>query len=185
MPFGLRSRHMNAFCAGATWKSLYAQGGYFHYAIDRRNTPLANLDFAGWYVQASLVLTGEAKGYNTANATFTPPKPRIPFSLEGGGWGAWEVAARYSDVDLNDNQGVLGHPVPLDGIRGGEQKIWTVGLNWYPNSVLRIAFDYERIDINRLGTIPALAGPGGHPVIANTQVGQTVDAFALRSQISL
>lgn len=169
--------------AGATWQNFYAQGGYFHYGFERRNSALSDLDFSGWYMQASWVLTGESKGYNTTNAAFTPPKPRVNFSLAGGGWGAWELAARYSDVDLNDNEGVLGAPVPLNGIRGGEEKIWTVGLNWYPNAVLRFAFDYQRIDVDRLGTIPALAGV--HGVINNAQVGQTVDAFSLRSQISL
>jgi phosphate-selective porin OprO and OprP len=27
--------------------------------------------------------------------------PKDPFSLSGGGWGAWKIAARYSTTDLN------------------------------------------------------------------------------------
>jgi phosphate-selective porin OprO/OprP len=165
--------------AGGQWKSLYAQGGYFQYTIDQRLAGAPTLDFDGWYAQASWVITGENKGYNTTNGAFVPPKPRIPFSFAGGGWGAWELAARYSDVNLDDNAGVAGLPVPLGGIRGGDQRIFTLGLNWYPNSSMRFLLDWQNIKIDRLGTIP------GPPIVNNTQVGQTINAYSLRSQISL
>jgi phosphate-selective porin OprO/OprP len=161
--------------AGATWKSLYAQGGYFAYEINQRiAAPPAkpDLDFDGWYAQASWVISGEARGYSTANAAFTSPRPSVPFSLSGGGWGAWELAARYSDVDLNDRAGNFGLTTPFGGVRGGEQKIWTAGINWYPNAVLRFALDYQWIDVGRL------SGAGGN-------VGQNLQALSLRSQISL
>ncbi len=163
--------------AGGQWKSFYGQGGYFHYMIDPRLAG-PELNFDGWYAQASWVITGEAKGYNGQNAAFTPPKPRIPFSFAGGGWGAWELAARYSDVALNDHAGVAGLPVPPGGIRGGDQRILSVGLNWYPNNIVRFAFDWQNIEVDRLGTIPA-------PLTLNTQVGQRINAFSMRSQISL
>ncbi len=134
--------------------------------------PKPDLNFDGWYMQASWVLTGESRGYSTANAAFTSPKPRIPFSVDGGGWGAWELAARYSDVDLNDHDGAFHLATPFGGVRGGEQKIWTAGINWYPNSVLRFALDYQWIDIGRL------SGAGGN-------VGQDLQALSLRSQLSL
>jgi len=165
--------------AGAQWKSLYAQGGYFQYTVDQRLAGAPTFDFDGWYAQATWVLTGESKGWNTANAAFTPPKPRIPFSLAGDGWGAWEIAARYSDVNLNDRAGVIGLPLPVGGIRGGDQRIFSLGLNWYPNGSLRFLIDWQHVDVDRLGTIP------GPPVVNNTQVGQRLNAFSLRSQISL
>jgi phosphate-selective porin OprO/OprP len=164
--------------AGLQWKNLYGQGGYFHTMIDPNTAGVANYNFDGWYLEGTWVLTGEAKGYNTQNAAFTPPKPRVPFSLEGGGWGAWELAARYSDTNLNDNPGVAGFPAPLGGLRGGDQQIFTTGINWYPNSTLRFAFDWQNVDINRLGTIVA-------PPLANTQVGQRYNVISLRSQLSL
>jgi len=167
---------------GGNWQNLYGQAGYFSYSIDRRHSALPSPNFDGWYAQATWVLTGEARGYSTANAAFTAPKPRIPFSLPGSGWGAWELAARYSDLNLDDNAGHAGAATPLGGIRGGEQKIWTLGLNWYPNAVIRFALDWQHIDVDRLGTIPA---GFGHPVANNTQVGQTINVLALRSQLSL
>ncbi len=161
---------------GANWKSLYAQAGYFNYQMSQRlvphTLPKPDLNFDGWYMQARWVLTGESRSYSTANAAFTSPKPRIPFSLDGGGWGAWELAARYSDVDLNDHDGTFHLATPFGGVRGSEQEIWSAGINWYPNSVLRFALDYQWIDIGRL------SGAGAN-------VGQSLQALSLRSQISL
>ena len=159
----------------AQWRSLYAQAGYFGYGIDRAGTGLSNPDFDGWYLQGTWVLTGERRGYSAANGAFTSPKPSIPFSLSGGGWGAWELAARYSDLDLNYNEGHAGAAMPADGVRGGEQKIWTAGINWYPNSLIRFALDYQHISVDRLGSTAS-------PVVANTNVGQSIDTIALRSQ---
>src|SRR6516165_1083052 len=53
--------------------------------------------------------------------------PANPWSWKGGTWGAWEIAGRYSVIDLNDR---LGLP---DGASGGRQTIYTAGLNWYAN----------------------------------------------------
>ncbi len=67
--------------------------------------------FSGYYVQASWVLTGES--FNYTQGKFLRIRPTNPR-------GAWEVAARYSMVDLNDK-----------GVPGGEEKNLTVGVNWY------------------------------------------------------
>ncbi len=161
--------------AGAQWKSLYGQAGYFGYDIDQRvATPphKPDLGFNGWYAQATWVITGESRSYSTTNAAFTAPKPSIPFSQTGGGWGAWELAGRYTDTDLNDHAGGFALATPFGGIRGGEQKIWTAGINWYPNSILRFTLDYQWIDIDRLSG-------------AGADVGQNLQALSFRSQIAL
>lgn len=173
--------------AAAQWKSVYAQGGYFNYQIDRRASTLPDPHFGGWYAQASWVLTGESRGYNKSTAAFTAPKPDAPLTLDGSGWGAWELAARYSDLNLNFNEGIAGASTPSGGVRGGEQRIWTAGLNWYPNSVIRFDFDYEHIDIDRI--IGSATASGVYPVIspsqANQSANQTINAVAVRAQISL
>lgn len=171
----LNSNHMWQYGleGAAECQSFYGQAGYFRYGTDLRGSTAA-YGFSGWYGQATWLITGESKPYSAATASFGNPKPRIPFSFNGGGWGAWELAARFSDLDLNDNAGVKGSALPTGGLRGGDQKIWTFGVNWYPTSALKFELQYQNVDIDRLGTKGA---------VNNTQVGQTFNVLALRSQV--
>jgi phosphate-selective porin OprO/OprP len=166
---------------GATqWKNLYAQAGYFRYGLDLRGATGA-YGFSGWYSEATWILTGESLPYAPATGAFTNPKPRIPFSLNGGGLGAWELAARFSDLNLNDKAGIVGSALPAGGLRGGEQKIWTAGINWYPVSALKFELQYQNIDVNHIGTVPAA---GTKAAINNAQIGQTLNVLALRTQVA-
>ena len=166
---------------GAQWKNFYGQAGYFGFNVAERGVAAPTVAFGGWYAQASWVLTGESRGYNAASGAFGSPKPATPFALDGVNWGAFEVAARYSDLNLNDNAGVAGSATPAGGIRGGDQRIATLGLNWYPNSEIRFELQAQNTQVSRLGTIPAGAG---HGVLGNTQIGQSFNTIALRSQIA-
>ena len=166
----------------AEWRSVYTQAGYFGYGMNQLAAGAPTLDFDGWYAQATWIITGESRPYNTANGSFSNPKPRIPFSIDGWGPGAWELAARYSDLNLNDHAGALGTALPAGGIRGGDQRIFTAEINWYPNSVLKFGLQYQNIDVDRIGTIPA---GFGHGVLNNAQVGQRLDTLSFRSQIAL
>lgn len=166
----------------AEWRNIYTQAGYVGFGMDQRAVGAPTLNFVGWYVQGTWLLTGESRPYNAANGAFSNPKPRIPFSLDGWGSGAWEIAARYSDLDLNDHAGLLGHAVPVGGIRGGDQRIFTAALNWYPNAALKFTLQWQQDQINRIGTIPA---GFGHGVQNNADVGQNFSTLAFRSQISL
>ncbi|HTT99431.1 MAG TPA: porin [Rhizomicrobium sp.] len=155
------------------WDSLYSQAGYFGYNVDQRGTA-PSYSFDGWYGEATWVLSGDHRIYNPATASFSNPKPSAPFSLKNGDWGAWEVAARYSDLNLNDNAGVLGQNTPVGGLRGGDQRILTGALNWYPNSNLKIELQVQNVEISRLGTFQGTV---------NEKIGQAYDTIALRTQI--
>ncbi len=143
----------------AEWRNLYAQAGYFGYGMDQMAAGAPNLNFDGWYVQGTWIITGESRPYNVANGSFANPKPRVPFSIDGWGPGAWEVAARYSDLNLNDHAGVLGGALPAGGIRGGDQSNVTLALNWYPNNALKFSLQWQDVDVNRIGTIPGRLRP--------------------------
>ncbi len=162
--------------SAVTYQNFLAQGGYFKYGVDQRGiTTLRGQGFNGWYVEGSWVLSGESRGYSAANAAFTNPKPRVNFSPDGGGWGAFELAARYSTLDLNDNAGVIGGALPAGGVRGGEQRIGTVGLNWYPNPVLKFTLQAQNVQASRIGTLGNTA---------NANIGQNFNTIALRSQLA-
>jgi phosphate-selective porin OprO/OprP len=162
-----------------TYDNFLAQGGYYKFGADKRGTPTPTtqrgLGFDGWYAEGSWVLTGESRGWSTANAAFTNPKPRENFSLDG----ALELAGRYSVLDLNDNEGVIGSALPAGGIRGGDQRIVTVGLNWYPNPVLKFMLQVQNVQISHLNGAAAVG-----TIPANGSLGQNFDTVALRSQIA-
>ncbi len=115
-------------------------------------TPRGDTTFWGGYVQASYFLTGEHRGYDRRFGTFDRPKVNENFFLVRGedgrfhyGLGAWEVAYRFSYLDLNDN-----------GINGGQLNQHTIGLNWYFNDNFKVQANY--INIQRNVAEPANSG---------------------------
>jgi phosphate-selective porin OprO and OprP len=151
-----------------TYGPLFFQGEYYWYNVDRGAIPgLPSVKFDGGYAQASYVLTGETRSYNSASAAYNGIKPANPFSLLGGGWGAWEIAGRISTIDLNDQLATA------NGVAGGRQTIYTAGLNWYVNSNVRFMFNYLHGDITKQVSA------------TNTgNVGAKFDAVAMRTQIA-
>ena len=147
---------------------------YFRYKIDRRTSGAATPNdphFSGWYLQGSWILTGETRPYNPVEARFDAPRVNYNFNPQAGTWGAFELAARYSMVDLNYREGNPGTAPVLGAVRGGEQTIGTLGLNWYLNPTIRFMVDYQRVKIDRLGA-------------TGLQVGQRYNAVAARGQVN-
>jgi len=154
--------------AAATYGPLFFQGEYFWYKVDRGNlSGLSSVKFNGGYAQASWVLTGETHTYNSAAAAYGGIVPLNPFSLTGGGWGAWEIAGRISTIDLNDQLAAA------NGVAGGRQTVYTAGLNWYINRNVRFMFDYLHGDVAR--QISAINA---------RNAGSKFDAFAMRTQVA-
>jgi phosphate-selective porin OprO/OprP len=173
---------------GASWKSLYLQGEHFWFDIARRaSANLPDPDFAGYYLQGSWTLTGEHRRYNAATGSFQNPRPATPFSGSGG-FGALELAARYSRMNLDFEEGPSGVAAEPGAIRGGDQQIWTFGLNWYPNTAIKVMMNYLLIDVARLNPAgPGNAtpfGPAPNTPPVGADVGQHLDVFALRTQFS-
>lgn len=163
---------------GALYKNFYVQAEYFDIGIERRNSPLPDPEFSGWYVQGSWILTGESRRYSTATAGFDGPRPLKPFNLREGNWGAWELAVRYSNLDLN----YLENALPAAGsVRGGEQDIFSIGINWYVNNGVTLQAAYRNVSVDR-------TSPGGTAYVAGStpalgvQVGQDLQIFSFRTQ---
>jgi len=114
---------------------LSLQGEYLAACADRPED--ANTFLHGFYVQASYFLTGESRPYDGKTGVFTGPKPRRPSPTKGAG--AWEIATRYSFLDL----GASGLPETARQVQD-----FTVGLNWYLNPNLRLGWNYVRSWIN-------------------------------------
>lgn len=180
-----QSAHAGGLEAAGRVGSVFFQGEYFSYGIERRASSASDPEFSGWYAEASWVLTGEAHRYNSGSAAFSAPKPGAPLGVDGG-FGAIELAARYSHVDLNYHEGLAGTAATADAVRGGEQDIWTLGVNWYMTPNLRTTLNYFIVDVDRLNPAgvgnltPFGASPATPP--NGAQIGQDLNAVALRLQ---
>ena len=137
---------------------LSLQSEYIASFVNRNNN--SNVAFHGAYLLASYFLTGEHRVYDREAAEFDRVKPLssfVDFTDDGErcrGRGAWEVAARLSYLDLDD-----------ENISGGTLQNYTFGLNWHINPYTKFMFNYVRANLDR-------GGLGSH-----------ADIFAVRAQI--
>ena len=153
------------FETAGTYDRFYGQGGWFRYDVERR-TAIPNPHFTGWYAFLTYSLTGEQHPYDPTTASFRNIRPTNPLGTPGG-WGAWEVSARYSNIDL-DYLPFAG--AAAGGVTGGKQDVWTLGLNWYPNNIIKFQLNYDNIKVDHINA-PA------------SDI--SADAVVLRSQIAL
>jgi phosphate-selective porin OprO/OprP len=132
---------------GAEWAlvygPLYIQSEYIAVPVDQLGGP--SLFFDGAYVNVSYFLTGESRTYNKLFGIVDRVFPYENFfrvrSDEGPivhGKGAWEIAARYSFIDLDDAN-----------IQGGRLHNYTLGLNWYLNAYTRMKWELIQSNLDR------------------------------------
>ncbi len=124
---------------------------YFHqlglmaeYSQDQQRLNLSSKNLnrsftnTGYLLQASYYLTGE-------KASFTNVSPNRPFEFgEEGGLGAWELAARISNVANDSKQFQLGFANP--GLSAKTATEFAVGLNWILNNNIKYMVDYALTD---------------------------------------
>ena len=134
----------------------HAQGEARLARIGRTASP--NVFIPAVYAQVGYMLTGESRKYDRVSGSFRGGiEPRRPFGPNGRG--AWELAARFSHIDLNHDQ-----------LNAGRNNSFTVGLNWYLNRNAKFQFNYLRSIVSR----NFFANP----------IDQHVGSFALRAQVS-
>ncbi len=95
-----------------------------------------DVQFDGGYIQAAYFLTGEYMPWNRKSGTIARQRPETNFA-PGAGWGAWQVAARYSYADFSDKD-----------IAGGLGESLTLALNWYWNANSSVQLNYIRGEIS-------------------------------------
>jgi phosphate-selective porin OprO/OprP len=126
---------------GEHWR-LSPQGYYYYgplsllgeYAVSDqgvRNTTTrteANLHNTAWEVSGGWVLTGE-------NASFNGVTPLHPFDPHNGQWGAFQVVARYAELNIDDAafNGFANRTTSASAAQA-----WSTGLNWYLNKNIRL-----------------------------------------------
>jgi phosphate-selective porin OprO and OprP len=93
------------------------------------------LSHDAWQVTGSWVLTGEDGGYRGVT------RPSRPFQIGGDGWGAFELVARYGELDVDD----AAFPRYADpSVSATGSDAFGLGLNWFLTSNLKLAFNHTR-----------------------------------------
>ena len=107
-----------------------AQAEFVDIKLSRRGG--SDLSFSGYYAYASYFLTNDSRAYKANDGAFDKVDPN-------SSGGAWELALRFSRLDLTDG-----------GIRRGEAATFTLGLNYYATPNLRFMANYVAADSDML-----------------------------------
>jgi len=143
--------------------SAHMQAEYMATTVNQMNGSMVFYD--GAYVQGGYFLTGEAAGYNKQMGALDyncdPFQPFFAVNRGFCGWGAWEVAARWSWLDLSARNINPANQVGLNAagtipptINPGVLNESAVALNWYWNQYTRMQFNWihSMLDNNALGS---------------------------------
>lgn len=145
----------------SVWGPLH---GVFEYTAWDVDTKLAgSYDLDAFAFDIGYFFTGESMKFK-GNGQFSGIKPKN--SVTKGGWGAWQLAARYEQMDLRD------------GNRdGGEAEVFTVGLNWHPTGNTRMMANYATVLDMKCG------GVTGASTTCDGATGTEPAAFTLRAMM--
>jgi phosphate-selective porin OprO/OprP len=91
--------------------------------------------FNGFYVMGSVALFGGKQRYNIYEGEFTQPST-------GKSWGDMELALRYEYLDLNSREGSMW----------GSGEGYTIGLNYYAKSNVKLMLNYRYANHDRYAT---------------------------------
>lgn len=128
------ARNDLGFELATTFGPLSVQG---EYKIHNNELLTETYSVNTYYAFVSYFITGEHRPYK--KGTFGRVKPKK--DVDNGGFGAIEIAARYSAVD-NSDFNTTGN---LDQVNN-----LTFGINWYLNSHTRLMYNYVNSDYNGL-----------------------------------
>jgi phosphate-selective porin OprO/OprP len=123
--------------------SFSVLGEYVNVSQDvTRATPTAGLrsatlDNTAWQVQLAWFATGE-------DEAFRGYTPGSVFSLENHTWGAWELVARYHELDIDDDAFVGGpNSFANPDSAASKASAWGVGVNWYLSQNYKWSVNYD------------------------------------------
>ena len=121
----------NVELAGA-YKNIMFQSEYTNNDVTRTEG-LSAVNLNGFYAQAGYLLRGGKYNYNRNEGEFTQVS-------RGSDKGQLEVALRYDYLDLNDE---------VASIYGGSAEAYTLGLNYYFNTNVKMMMNYSYLNHDR------------------------------------
>ncbi len=114
------------------WDQFSFQGEYMQADYEEKDQ---SGNYEGYYGKIGFLLTGENRPYDLVDASFDRLNPKNNFNPQEGTWGAFELAGRYSELDLTSS---LKENAAINNI--------TAGMNWYMSPSVRIMFNYVLAD---------------------------------------
>jgi phosphate-selective porin OprO/OprP len=147
---GLTPATANVIADGVHWRlgpqaywyygpfGLHGEYGISSQALRRDDGAVTRdrLSHQAWTITGSWLVTGE-------NATFKVVAPKRQFDPKGGGFGALQLVARYSVLDI-DNDAFPNFADPTESAT--RANAWTVGVNWYLNRHVRASLNFTQTD---------------------------------------
>lgn len=127
----LMADHKTILAAEVGWRNgpwlVQAEGGrmWLKDVADDGGTP----GFTGASVQVGWIVTGEQRPYSVREGVFDSVRPDNP--LTEGGFGAVELAGRFTRVDLDESR-----------IHGGRLSTWSGAVSWFPVPGVRLMADW-------------------------------------------
>lgn len=135
----LGSQNVHLIAAEAAYvDGPFSLQGEFVTSLVNEDSTHDHHSFISYYGQVSYFLTGENRKYEDSYNGFGRVSPQKNLGKEGSG--AWEIALRYSGIDLNSGN-----------THGGQFYDLTAGVNWYMNPVTRIMFNYIFSHVKEIG----------------------------------
>ncbi|HEY1172273.1 MAG TPA: porin [Verrucomicrobiae bacterium] len=126
-----------------------------HQSIRTAANTVNTLNHSGWQVAASYFLTGEKNSFKAVS-------PAQPFTVGSEGWGAFELSARVSGLDLDDES----FPTFANANTSATEALsWAVGVNCHLNRFLKLSLSYEQTDFDTQGNAPSPLLDKGEKVV--------------------
>jgi phosphate-selective porin OprO/OprP len=113
-------------------------GAMFEYVRSSHEVALAGarstFHHQGWQVTLNLVPTLEDASYKGVD-------PARPLDLETGGFGAFELAVRYHELDIDEAAFILGFADPTESV--GRARGFSGGVAWHLNRNIKLQSSYD------------------------------------------
>ncbi|MTI62777.1 porin [Methylophaga sp.] len=111
--------------AMAIFGSFHAMAEYLDYTND---TTAGDIDTTGYAIEAGYFLTGESLKWKKGYTSGISPKSK---------YGAWQVAARFENMEVDQIAG--------NATSGDEADKFSLGINYYPTKNTRLMLNYDKV----------------------------------------
>ncbi|WP_438479136.1 OprO/OprP family phosphate-selective porin [Oleiharenicola lentus] len=137
--------------------------------VQRGTDPIQKVKNFGYNLTVGYVLTGE-------DSTYRGVSPKNSFNPKAGTWGAFELVARVSNLDVDDSafNGAAAARLANPNVSATELNAFGLGLNWHLSKSVRAGFNFYHNEFKLApGAVPAanaLINDDENTVITRLQV---------------